>query len=137
VTIEHLGLIADLGYEVWPPFGGFIYMLSLLAMAIGYVGTVVLLVQRPRWKRVLSIVAPAGRMPLTTYVMQSVIATSLFWGRGLGWKTQAVAPTLGLCLIIFGIQVLIAHLWLRRFRFGPLEWVWRSLVYMKRQPMRV
>ena len=76
-------------------------------------------------------------MPLTTYLMQSVIATSLFWGRGLGWHTPRAATTLGLCVVIFAAQVAMAHLWLRYFRFGPLEWVWRSLVYGKRQPMRV
>jgi uncharacterized protein len=94
-------------------------------------------VQRPRWRRVLGIIAPAGRIALTTYVMQSVIATTLFYGRGLGLPPPGAAACLAIALAIFAVQVAIAHAWLRYFRFGPLEWLWRSLVYMKRQPMRV
>jgi uncharacterized protein len=126
-----------LGYELLPVPGSLVFTLQLMGMAAAYIGIVVLLVQRPRWKRALSIVAPVGRMALTTYVMQSLIATTLFWGRGLGWHTPRASTALGLSLVIFAVQIAIAHLWLRRFRFGPLEWVWRSLVYMKRQPMRV
>ena len=105
-------------------------------MSAAYIGIVVLLMQRAGWRRVLSIVVPIGRMPLTAYVSQSLIATSLFWGRGLGWKTPSVAAALALCLVVYAVQLALAHLWFRRFRLGPLEWVWRSLVYMKRQPMR-
>jgi len=77
-----------------------------------------------------------GRMPLTTYLMQSLICTSLFYGWGLGWDTPPPAITVGLGLAIFALQIAIAHLWLRWFRFGPAEWLWRSIVYWRLQPMR-
>lgn len=109
-----------------------------LGLTGAYVALVVLLMQRPAWRRLLTLVAPAGRMPLTTYIMQSLICTSLFYGWGLGLAGHVgAAGCIGMSLIIFTAQVLACHLWLRRFRFGPLEWVWRSLVYLRRQPMRL
>jgi uncharacterized protein len=116
--------------------GAALYQFELLAMAATYIAAVVLLIQRPRWRRVLSIIAPAGRMPLTTYVLQSVFCTFLFYGWGLDLATPPTATCLGLALAIFAIEVAIAHVWLRYFRFGPLEWIWRTIVYWKRQPMR-
>jgi uncharacterized protein len=111
--------------------------LTLLAQVAMYVAMVVLLMQRPAWRRLLLVIAPIGRMPLTTYLMQSLICTSLFYGWGLGWQTPPPAACVGLGLAIFAAQVAIAHVWLRWFRFGPAEWVWRSIVYWRPQPMRI
>jgi len=109
-----------------------------LGLTGAYVALVVLLMQRPAWRRCLVLMAPAGRMPLTTYLSQSLICTSLFYGWGLGLAGHvSAAGCIGMALVIFAAQVAACHLWLRRFRFGPLEWVWRSLVYLRRQPMRV
>ncbi|HEU0029197.1 MAG TPA: DUF418 domain-containing protein [Kofleriaceae bacterium] len=117
--------------------GGTLYQITLLAQTIAYVGIVVLLMQRPLWRRVLGVLAPAGRMPLTTYFSQSLAATFVFYGWGLGWVGEVgPAGCLGLALAIFSVQVAIAHVWLRFFRFGPLEWVWRAAVYWKLPAMR-
>lgn len=110
--------------------------LTLLAQVAMYVAIVVLLMQRPGWRRLLVVIAPVGRMPLTTYLMQSLICTSLFYGWGLAWPTPPPAACLGLGLAIFTVQIAIAHAWLRWFRFGPAEWLWRSIVYWRPQPMR-
>jgi uncharacterized protein len=110
--------------------------LTLLAQVAMYVAIVVLLMQRPAWRRALVVIAPIGRMPLTTYLMQSLICTSLFYGWGLAWQTPPPAACIGLGLAIFAVQVAIAHAWLRWFRFGPAEWLWRSIVYWRLQPMR-
>ena len=108
-----------------------------LGLTAAYVSGVVLLMQRRSWRRLLSLIAPVGRMPLTTYISQSLVCTFLFYGWGLGWAGQvSAARCIGLALLIFAAQVLACHAWLRRFRFGPLEWVWRTLVYLRRQPMR-
>jgi uncharacterized protein len=110
---------------------------GLLALALASIAIVVLLIQRPAWRRVLRIVAPVGRMPLTAYFSQSLVCTFLFYGWGLGWAgSVGAAGCLGLAVAIFAVQVAACHAWLRWFQFGPLEWVWRSLVYGKRQPMR-
>lgn len=109
--------------------------LALLAQVAMYAAIVVLGMQRPIWRRVLVVIAPVGRMPLTTYLMQSLICTSLFYGWGLAWSTPPPAACVGLGLAIFAVQIVIAHAWLRWFRFGPAEWLWRSIVYWRLQPM--
>lgn len=110
---------------------------SILATTAAYVALAVLLVQRPRWRRALMIVAPAGRMPLTVYLGQSVAATFVFYGWGLGLAGRVgAAGCLGISLAIFALQVAACHLWLRRYRFGPVEWLWRTLAYGRRPPMR-
>jgi uncharacterized protein len=111
--------------------------LGLLGLTGAYIAAVVLLMRRPRWRRLLLLVAPAGRMPLTTYISQSVICTFIYygWGLGLAGKLHSFA-CVGLALAIFAGQVCLCHVWLRRFRFGPLEWIWRALVYGQRPPMR-
>jgi len=94
--------------------------------------------QRPAWRRILRAVAPVGRMPLTTYFSQSLICTFIFYGWGLGWAgSLGAAGCIGLALVIFSVQIAICHFWLRSFRFGPLEWLWRTAVYLKLPPMRM
>jgi uncharacterized protein len=115
-----------------------VHELGYLGLAAAYMAIVVLLIQRPRWRRALQIIAPAGRMPLTTYIAQSVICTALFYGWGLGWAGHVGdAGCLALAVAIFVLEVAACHLWLRRFRFGPLEWIWRTMVYLRPQPMRL
>jgi uncharacterized protein len=109
--------------------------LGLLGQTAMYVAIVVILFQRPSWRRIFGVLAPVGRMPLTTYLMQSLICTSLFYGWGLGWSTPSDALGVGLAFAIFAFQIVFAHLWLRFFRFGPAEWLWRTVVYWKPQPM--
>jgi len=81
-------------------------------------------------------VAAAGRMALSNYLMQSLICVFLFYGYGLGlFGRVATAPAAGLSLAIYAAQLAFSTWWLNRFRFGPFEWVWRSLTYGYRQPM--
>jgi uncharacterized protein len=110
---------------------------GLIAQTGMYVAIVVLLLQRTRWRRWLGVLAPLGRMPLTTYIMQSVICTALYYGWGFDLPMPGEAATLAIAAVIFTAQVAFAHAWLAAFRFGPLEWVWRSLVYLERPAMRV
>ena len=110
--------------------------LGLLGQVAMYVAIVVLLMQRPAWRTLFCVLAPVGRMPLTTYLMQSLICTSLFYGWGLDWRTPPPAACVGLGFAIFTVQIVISHVWLRWFRFGPAEWVWRTVVYLQPQPMR-
>lgn len=83
----------------------------------------------------MSFFSPVGRMALTNYLLQSVVATTLFYGYGLGLY-DSISPT-GVVvggLLFFAGQILFSTAWLSRFRFGPMEWLWRSLTYGKRQP---
>ncbi len=85
----------------------------------------------------LTFFAPVGRMALTNYLSQSLIATTLFYGYGFGLYDQ-VLPTLMLVLVlvIFAAQTLFSQFWLAQYRFGPMEWLWRSLTYGQWQPLR-
>jgi uncharacterized protein len=108
-----------------------------VAVALGHVAAVMLLVQAGRARAVTAVLASVGRMALTSYLAASLICTTLFNGYGLalfgrlGYR-QLYAVVLG----VWCVQTLFACLWLRRFRLGPAEWLWRSLTYWSRQPIR-
>jgi uncharacterized protein len=111
--------------------GEIAYWVSRPSMMAVYVLAMVRLVQRPGWARRLAPVAAAGRMPLTNYLMQTAICTTLFYGWGFGLWGQ-VGPAAGLALglaIFFVIQVPASTWWLRRHDRGPLEWLWSRLTY--------
>lgn len=105
-------------------------------LALGYAATFVLLAHQPRWAKRLTPLAATGRMALTNYLMQSVICTLIFNGYGLGLVGQLSAPAgVGLAVIIYTGQVIASQWWLRRFTYGPMEWLWRSLTYGRVQKM--
>jgi uncharacterized protein len=100
-----------------------------------YITSVILLARQRRWKRGLSLLAAPGRMALTNYLLQSMVFTTLFNSYGLG-LFGAVSPLIGfgVSIVFFAGQVLLSNWFLSRFKFGPAEWVWKSLTYGKRQP---
>ena len=107
-------------------------------MCLGYAGWVVRGMHSPTWAAKLAWLAPAGRMALTNYLMQSLVCTLVFYGYGLGYFERLPrAWQVPFVLALFCLQVLLSRWWLRRFRFGPMEWLWRSLTYLKLQPMRL
>ena len=107
-------------------------------LAAGYGATLVLAVEDHRAPRTLRALAAAGRMAFTNYLMQSLVFTTIFYaghGFGLIGKVGAMAALLG-GIAFFSFQVAFSRWWLARFRFGPLEWAWRSLTYGRMQPFR-
>jgi uncharacterized protein len=116
--------------------GSITYVLSRISLMLFYVLTIVRLAQLPLWQARFAPMAAAGKMPLTNYLMQTLICTTLFYGWGLGWWGQ-VGPAAQLALafgIFFLVQVPLSILWLRRFRWGPLEYAWRVATYGRSQP---
>jgi len=111
--------------------GGLCYWISRLALMIFYVLAIVRLAQVPAWQRRFAPIAAAGRMPLSNYLMQTAICTTLFYGWGFGlWGM--VGPAAGLALsvaIFFAIQVPWSQWWLKRHERGPLEALWARLTY--------
>ena len=82
------------------------------------------------WQPVLRVLAPAGRMALTTYVSQTLIGIFLFYGIGLGLGNKlGFAQATAVAVAIFAIQCVVSRIWLQHFRFGPLEWIWRRATY--------
>jgi len=106
------------------------------ALTLFYVGALTLLSRRQPWTDRLQILAPVGRMALTNYLLQSIICTLIFYGYGLGFQGR-IGATAGLLLtfFIFGLQIPFSHWWMARFRYGPFEWLWRSLTYLRLQPL--
>ncbi len=103
----------------------------------GYVALAMLLVQSGRLPELRRRLAATGRMALTNYITQSLICTLIFYGHGLGQFERVAAPgRLGIVAAIWALQLAWSPWWLKRFRFGPFEWLWRSAAYMKRQPMK-
>lgn len=75
------------------------------------------------------------RMGLTNYIAQSVIGVFIFSGFGLDWSHLGVFLSVLVCLAYTGMQILFSHYWLKEFRYGPMEWLWRTGTYMKWQPL--
>ncbi len=132
-------LLQDHGSETPTVLGllsGMFYVLNRPVLAAFYVCAIVLLSRRPALRPLFAPLASVGRMPLTNYLMQSVIASFLFYGYGLGYYAR-VGPAAGV-LIAFGIyavQVVYSNIWMSFFRFGPMEWLWRTLTYGKAPAM--
>ena len=105
-------------------------------LALTYVGAIVLLLAyRPAWTRRLAAFAWAGRMALTNYFVQIVLLDWLTSAYGVGLELRPLLYVVG-TLLLFALEVVLSRIWLARFRFGPLEWLWRSLTYGHPQPMR-
>ncbi|MDI1253916.1 DUF418 domain-containing protein [Thermomonas sp.] len=111
-------------------------MLGNLPACLGYVGALVLL-WHGRARALLAPLAPTGRMALTNYLSQSVIGTLFFYGYGLGHWGLGRAWQLVFVMVVFALQIAFSHWWLARFRYGPMEWLWRWATYGKRPAMRL
>lgn len=113
----------------------FNYWGSLL-VALGWVGLIMLICKHSVLRPLTQRLASTGQMALTNYLLQSVICTFVFYGHGLGWfgKVERTGQ-IGIVAAVCAFQLIASPLWLNRFRFGPVEWAWRSLTYWKRQPM--
>lgn len=108
-----------------------------LALGLLYLAGLVLLFQHPGWRRLIVPLAPLGRMALTHYIGQTIIAIVLFYGVGFGLGARfGLVGTVVAGLVILALQLAASHWWLARFQFGPLEWLWRSLTYLRLQPLR-
>lgn len=111
----------------------FNYWASIL-VSLGWIGGIMLVCQAGL-SRIMNSLAAVGRMAFTHYILQTVLATLIFYGHGLGYFGQiSRTGQFGIVLAIWTLQIIISPIWLKYFRFGPLEWLWRSLVYMQKQP---
>ena len=108
-----------------------------LPVALAYASAVMLFCGRGLLPGPTARLAAVGRMAFTNYIVQTLICTTLFYGHGLGlYARLPFAQLFWLVLAIWVLQLAYSPWWLARFRFGPLEWLWRSLTYRTRQPFR-
>ncbi len=115
--------------------GHFNYIGSLF-VALGHVGLVMIICKAGLLSWLTARLAAVGRMALSNYLMQSILCTTIFegWGFGLFGKPDRI-ELLGVVAAIWLVQLAFSPLWLRYFRFGPMEWLWRSLTYWRRYPL--
>lgn len=106
-------------------------------VVLGYIGVIMLVSKSVFFEKITRPLAAVGRTALTNYLAQTIICTLIFYGHGLGLYAKVERKEQ--ILFVFGIwlvQLIISTVWLRRFRFGPAEWIWHSLTYLKIQPFR-
>lgn len=119
-------------------FGPAILMLVATPMlSLAHASAVILMMKGGILSGLTTRLAAVGRMALTNYLLETLICTTLFYGYGVGLYGRV--PMWGLMAITFAIWCLLMVLspwWLARFKFGPMEWLWRTLTYWKLQPMR-
>jgi uncharacterized protein len=112
-------------------------VIGVRALGFAYASGLLLLLQKRIWNKRLIPLGAVGRTAFTNYLLQTVVAVILFYGVGFGLY-GSVNPVLGalIAIVTFIIQILLSRWWLTRFRFGPVEWLWRSLTYGRLQKMR-
>jgi uncharacterized protein len=107
-----------------------------VVLAAGYAASIVGLASVPAGQRMLAWAAPVGRMALTNYLGQSLILGWIFYGYGFGlFGKLSVSTAFTIGVVVYAMQAAISAWWLGRYRYGPVEWLWRSLMYGSWQPM--
>ena len=108
-----------------------------ILLTIGHASLVMLIFRSGAVKWLMRALANVGQMAFTNYLMQSLICTFFFYGYGFGYYNKLYFHQLYYVVgAVWIFQLIFSSIWLRYFRFGPFEWLWRSLTYWKRQPMK-
>jgi uncharacterized protein len=112
-----------------------VYALGVIPLACSYATFIAMAHNSGReWVRLFE---PVGRMALSNYILQSILSVFIFSGLGLGQAYKLpIWACLVVVLIVFSIQILQSSLWLKRYRFGPIEWLWRMMTYGEIIPLR-
>ncbi len=112
------------------------YIASIFLFA-AYISTLLLALQNGAFRKLLSPLAATGRMALTNYLSQTIICVLIFNGFGLGlFGTVSLTGGILLTLGIFAAQVIWSNLWMSKYSYGPMEWLWRMITYKKIQPLK-
>lgn len=108
-----------------------------IAVTLGYVSLVMLICKSGVAKALQRVLAAVGQTALSNYLFQTIICTTIFYGHGLGWF--GAVERVWQLVIVFAVwttQLIVSPMWMRRFRYGPFEWLWRTLTYLRWQSMR-
>ncbi len=113
-----------------------VFIWGSLLLSFGYVAAAVVLTRTLGERAIVRGLGATGRMALTNYLMQTVICTTIFYGYGFGlYNELSRVGQLALVVSIWTFQIVFSVLWIRVFRFGPCEWIWRTVSYWRWQPM--
>lgn len=110
-------------------------MLGNLPASLGYVGLVIVMLHSASLFSKISVLAPFGRMALTNYLTQSVVGAIYYFGWGFGHFGASRVHQMAYVACLIVLQVAFSHFWLSRFRYGPMEWLWRAITYWTIPPM--
>ncbi len=111
------------------------YVGSIL-VAFGHIALVMTICRAGTMRTLMQRFSAVGRMAFTNYLLHSIILTTVFYGYGLGLYGQVPRFwQMSFVIAVLGFQLWMSPLWLKHYRFGPAEWLWRSLTYWQRQPM--
>jgi uncharacterized protein len=137
LAIFAAALLVAIPGDAGPVASATVNLLAGPLVAIGYLLAWFEIVDGKLLQRLTRWLAATGRMALSNYLAQSVVAAALmrFWGLGL-FGSLSPFERVALVLLLFPLQVAISVWWMSRYRFGPLEWLWRSATYARRQPWR-
>ncbi len=128
----------DFAFEYAFFFGGIYNYWGSFAVVLGYIGLVGLWSKSGLWPRFQDRLSAFGRMAFTNYLMQSILCTLFFYGIGLGFFGQlGYAAQLLVVVAVLALQLWWSPVWFHYFRYGPMEWVWRSITYWRWQPNRI
>ncbi len=123
-------------YDGWGIAVG-LSILGNLPACLGYVGMVVLMLHSQTVFSRIRVLGPLGRMALTNYLTQSLICAIYFYGYALGHWGMPRAQQVLFVLVVYAAQIALSHWWLSRFRYGPMEWLWRGFTYGHVPPFRL
>ena len=113
------------------------YALGVAPLALAYVGIFMLIFKTDIGNKIMSIIAPVGKMAFSNYMMHSLVCSFVFLGAGLGYGGEVGTLYLTVfALLLFTFQIVSSTIWLKYFNYGPVEWIWRSLTYGKMQPIK-
>ncbi|WP_107947331.1 DUF418 domain-containing protein [Lysinibacillus parviboronicapiens] len=137
VALAVVGLVMGIFMKSIPVLNTRTYLLEYIKvymggpiLSVGYIGLIVLLCMIPLVPKMLSPFAKIGRMSLTMYILQSIIGTCLFYQFGFGWYGKvSVATGVLIAISIIVVQMVLAEVWLSKWKQGPLEAIWRKLTY--------
>jgi len=131
-------VFGDRGANVGAEFVGDVaFAYGSTALSLAYAAGIVLLSRIGRFRWLVTPFGPVGRLALSVYLTQSLAFTTLFYGYGLGFLGRTgPAGVSEFAILIFALQVVVCSWWVRRYRYGPAEWLWRALTYLQFPPMR-
>ncbi|WP_147269793.1 DUF418 domain-containing protein [Saliterribacillus persicus] len=128
LDILNYGVLNEIAIQVFITLSG-------LSLSLFYISSLIILLQKDKWIKFFHPLSYVGRMALTNYLIQSIIGVGIFKGLGLFGELN-LGLGIVISLIVFPIQILLSYLWLKNYKYGPLEWVWRSATYGKIQPLK-
>lgn len=128
---------ADFSLQYSMFFGSQYNYLGSLCVSAAYIGFILYIFQKIRNSKIFTYLAQVGRTALSNYLFQTLLCTLVFYGQGFALFARVERKyQIIIVILVWFVQIIVTHIWLKYYKFGPMEWLWRSLAYLKLQPFR-